>query len=284
MNSKAVSTMKRFWNSVKSQRLTESRRLNLGCGKRRHPDWVNADLLPAAADVVRVDLRRRLPFPDQRFDAVYASHVLEHLTPSEARRLLFEIRRVLSTNGVVRIVVPDLEGIVRLYIAELEAAAGGDTDARWRHRWMTVEMLDQLVRCRPGGVMARWWSCDPVPCQDLIESRLGAEAINAIADLHARRSGPAVDPKAMFHELEVDDRAALRFAASGERHKWMYDRVSLAELLLECGFQDPCRVGAGESRIPDFAGFGLDADASGTPYKPDSLFMEAIAGESLGIH
>lgn len=270
--------MGRFWNSMKSHRSMESRRLNLGCGKRRHPDWVNADLRPAAADVVRVDVRGRLPFPDQRFDAVYASHVLEHLTPSEARHVLCEIRRVLSTDGVVRIVVPDLEGIVRRYLAELEAAAGGDADARWRHRWMTVELLDQLVRCRPGGVMARWWSCDPVPCQDLIESRLGSEAMNAIADLHARRRHPAADPDSIFFEPAVDDRAALRFAASGERHKWMYDRVSLAELLRESGFHDPCRVGAGDSRIPGFAGFGLDTDADGRPHKPDSLFMEAIAG------
>ena len=272
-----------FWNSVKSGRATESRMLNLGCGKRRHPDWINADLLPAAADVVRVDLRRQLPFPTGRFDAVYASHVLEHLTPMEARSLLCEIRRVLSTTGTVRIVVPDLEGIVRSYLCELDAAAAGDEDACWRHRWMTVELLDQLVRSRPGGAMARWWSCDPVPCRDLIESRLGSEATNAIAELRSRRRVPPTDPKAILLEPAVDDRAASKFASSGERHKWMYDRVSLAELLRECGFHDPRRVGPAESRISGFAGFGLDADADGTPHKPDSLFMEAIGGETCCV-
>lgn len=251
--------------------------LNLGCGGRRHPGWTNADLTPAGPDVLAVDLRRPLPFPDDAFDAVYSSHVLEHLTPFEARGFLHEIRRVLRPGGVVRIVVPDLEGIVRGYLRTLDEAAGAaDERARWRHRWMTVELLDQMVRTQSGGAMGRWWSCDPVPCLDLIEERLGAEAMTAIASRSGQADRKPPDPAEILLAPPVGDREALAFAARGERHKWMYDRVSLADALLAAGLATPRREEATTSRIPGFAEYVLDADASGRPHKPDSLFMEAV--------
>lgn len=257
------------------------RLLNLGCGGRRHPDWTNADLVPAGPDVLAVDLRGRLPFDGGQFDAVYASHVLEHLTPLEARRFLGEVRRVLCSGGVARIVVPDLEGIVRGYLAALDAVDTTDTEpARWRHRWMTLELLDQLVRSRSGGAMARWWSCDPVPQEHFIRERVGAEAMQAMHSIRASRretGAPPVRPADILLTPEVTDREAVRFAGRGERHKWMYDRLSLADLLRETGFADPRPVSATSSRIPAFASFALDADATGAAHKPDSLFMEALA-------
>lgn len=251
--------------------------LNLGCGRRRHPDWTNADLVPAGPDVRAVDVRRPLPFAAGTFTAAYASHVLEHLVPAEAAGLVRELARVLVSGGIVRLVVPDLEGVVRGYLASLDAVdARDDEDSRWWHRWMTVELLDQLVRRRSGGVMRRWWSCDPVPCRDRIEARLGAEAAAAIAGLAAARSAGVVDPASILFDEPVADRAAARFAGRGERHQWMYDRISLAAVLRDAGFVEPRRVGAAESAIPGFAGYLLDADAAGRPHKPDSLFMEAV--------
>lgn len=256
------------------------RLLNLGCGARRHPAWTNADLFPAGSDVLAVDLRSRLPFADGDFDAVYASHVLEHLTPLEARRFLHEVRRVLHAGGVARIVVPDLEGIVRGYLATLDAAASGTDDDLWRHRWMTVELLDQLVRSRPGGTMARWWSCDPVPQAAFIRQRLGAQATQGMHVIRSRqrdRGETPIHPTEIMLAPEASAREATRFASRGERHKWMYDRVTLADLLRETGFIDPRPVSATNSQIPDFAAFELDADATGGVLKPDSLFMEACA-------
>lgn len=254
--------------------------LNLGCGSRRHPDWTNLDLHPSGDDVIAADLRRPLPFPAACFTAVYAAHVLEHLTPADAGGLLGECRRVLRPSGIVRIVVPDLERIARDYLTSLARAAAAEAtdDARWEHRWMTVELLDQLVRTRPGGAMRRWWSCDPVPCRDLIETRLGAEAIAAITALAAERQragAAAIAPEAILQDRPPSARAAARFAARGERHRWMYDRVSLAALLTDAGFIAVRQVNPIESRIPGFAAAGLDADPTGMPHKPDSLYMEA---------
>ena len=68
--------------------------------------------------VRHIELRARLPFPDGSIDAVYSSHVLEHLHLEEGRSLLSECRRVLKTgSGVVRLVLPDTRRIVGEYLA-----------------------------------------------------------------------------------------------------------------------------------------------------------------------
>lgn len=256
--------------------------LNVGCGRRFHPDWTNADLTPAAPGILAIDLRRPLPFGDAAFDAAYCSHVLEHLTPLAAHALVAELRRVVRPGGVVRVVVPDLEGIARAYVASLDSALADRTEAAaWRHRWMTVELLDQLVREESGGAMRRWWCCDPPPCRGFIEERLGEEAREAIDALAAARDRgelQAIEPSAILRAAPVDEHAASAFAAGGERHRWMYDRLSLAQLLADAGLPAARRVAADESAIPGFARYGLDADAAGKPHKPDSLFMEAARG------
>jgi SAM-dependent methyltransferase len=270
----------RFAPSRRARQTPATPLLNLGCGGRRHPAWTNVDLVPAGPDVIAADLRRPLPFAAGSFRAVYAAHVLEHLEPVEARRLAAEIHRLLEPGGIVRIVVPDLEGIARAYLASLErAAVAAEPEHRWEHRWMTVELLDQLVRTTPGGLMRRWWSCDPVPARRLIEERLGHEAAAGIAAAAAARrtdDQPPLDPGAIFTGPPASARAALRYASRGERHRWMYDRVSLADLLGEARFADVATSDATGSRIPGFAVACLDADDRGRPRKPDSLYVEGV--------
>jgi hypothetical protein len=67
-----------------------------------------------------------------------------------------------------------------------------------------------------------------------------------------------------------------RFRLAGEAHQWMYDRFSLARLMLAAGFVEPHRQTATESRIPNWQAFNLDATSDGAVVKPDSLFMEAV--------
>ncbi len=65
------------------------------------------------------------------------------------------------------------------------------------------------------------------------------------------------------------------FRQSGEVHRVMYDEVSLAGLLLDCGFSDPKKVTAFTSGILAFGDYGLDV-IDGAMRKPDSLFVEAL--------
>ena len=113
--------------------------LNFACGSRIHPDWVNIDFSPIDKRVKKVNLLGTLPFTDKSFDVAYSSHFLEHLTPQKALQVLKEIKRILKPNGIVRIVVPDLENLTSTYLStlshlvdskKLDFNGGGGKDTR----------------------------------------------------------------------------------------------------------------------------------------------------------
>jgi len=56
-------------------------------------------------DVIRADITK-LPFKDDSFDGVHCSHVIEHLQPEKAYKLLSELVRVLKKNGILVIRTP----------------------------------------------------------------------------------------------------------------------------------------------------------------------------------
>jgi len=58
-------------------------------------------------DVVRADIAK-LPFKDNSFDGVHCSHVIEHLEPKKAYKLLSELVRVLKKEGILVIRSPML--------------------------------------------------------------------------------------------------------------------------------------------------------------------------------
>jgi SAM-dependent methyltransferase len=70
-----------------------------------------------------LDITEGLPFSSGTVDAVYASHVLEHLYRHDALRLLKECKRVLKPNGVIRLVLPDLRSMTADYLHDDRADA-----------------------------------------------------------------------------------------------------------------------------------------------------------------
>ena len=252
-------------------------RLNLGCGARHHPAWLNLDVAPQSPDVHQHDLRDPLPFNDHSCAVVYCSHVLEHFARADAPPFLRECHRVLLPGGILRVVVPDLETIARLYVRHLDRALSGDAEAARRHEWMTLELLDQLVREESGGGVLKYWRQNPMPAEAFVIERTGQEVRQALAILRQKpRAGEAPTPPPPAAVAPRDPAAVAKFRDGGEVHKWMYDRVSLARLLVECGFAETRVCRADESRIADFSSCHLDIDEGGETRKPDSLFMEAI--------
>ncbi len=78
-------------------------KLNLGCGLDVREGWVNVDKYPWPGVVV-VDVERHLPFSDETFDYILASHVLEHVIRFD--ETWEEIYRVLKPRGILDIRVP----------------------------------------------------------------------------------------------------------------------------------------------------------------------------------
>lgn len=275
---------------------SDRRYLNLGCGDRFRPTWTNVDIASFGEGVIAHDLFEPLPFPEGSFDCVYHSHVLEHLDASAAKRLLRECYRVLKLGGVLRIAVPDLEGIARSYIACLDAClAKGDRCLEENYDWIVMELFDQMVRSNSGGAMFGFLRNEKLGDLGFVMGRMGGEA-KRILERHQHRSEteaprtlprvPASLPRVLAAIRERilkfvfrDDWEALRlgrFRRSGEIHQWMYDRFSLARLFAQTGFVEVCQRDAKTSFIAGWQTFGLDTEPDGSVYKPDSLFMEGI--------
>ncbi len=262
--------------------------LNLGCGRTIHPDWINLDVVPLCAGVRSWDLRRPLPFAPGACDAVYTSHLLEHLRQEDGLGLLGEIHRVLKPAGVVRVVVPDLESIVRAWLETL-GEAGNSGSGRRAHQWMGIELLDQMVRDTPGGAMASWLK-NPGEQREFITGRVGEEVLSGPPP------GTCLPPPLSVRVAQVLKQGRGRmvgslvrilggrslhaawqegwFRSQGEVHRWMYDRISLTQALEDTGFSHPKVVAWDQSAILGFLKSGLD-DRDGGPRKPDSLYMEA---------
>lgn len=87
--------------------------LNVGAGPFRAPrPWWNID----ARDMESADEigdARDLTYPDDRFDRVYAGHVLEHLSPADVVTAIKEMRRV--STGEIFIVGPDVDRGAAMY-------------------------------------------------------------------------------------------------------------------------------------------------------------------------
>lgn len=268
--------------------------LNIGCGSNFHPKWINLDLAPASPEVQRYDARRGLPFDKNSVDACYSSHVLEHLKPSEAVDFLQQQFRVLKPGGTIRVVVPDLEGIARRYLYELEQADLGNAQAQDNYDWMLLELLDQIVRDRSAGYMGQYLkNIQSNRNQDFIISRIGSEVRTyqsntetTVYQKFARMTwndwmqkirhitaGSAVAMIAGRRTQKSFNEGVFR--NSGEVHQWMYDRFSLKRLLQTSGFQNIKICRADESRIPNFSEYSLDILGE-TIKKPDSLFVEGV--------
>lgn len=58
------------------------------------------------------------------FDAIYGSHVLEHLYPHDVKKAMSEFRRVLRTGGIVVMIVPNLTHVKPTRAVVYDSPAG----------------------------------------------------------------------------------------------------------------------------------------------------------------
>lgn len=121
---------------LRSQLRPGDRVLDLGCGDGTFAATAAAsgagsvtgvDIAQAALDRARrahphltfelVDENDPLPFPDNRFELVWASEVIEHI--ADTARWLSEVRRVLVPGGRLALTTPD-HGRMRLLLGGVE--------------------------------------------------------------------------------------------------------------------------------------------------------------------
>jgi len=151
--------------------------LNLGCGPMAEPThwhdydgswnvlassmplglgWLSRKVLGHGGKgfprhVRYMDITKRLPFADRSVDAIYFSHVLEHLYLDEGKRLLADCLRILRPGGAIRVLVPDTEYFLNDYLAKAQLR---DSDACYRLN----EMLGFRVLTSRGNFLKRMYA------------------------------------------------------------------------------------------------------------------------------
>lgn len=92
------------------------RKLHIG-GKVRLPGWEVLNAMPESYVDHVGDARDLKRFPDNTFEEIYASHIVEHFDyMGELENTLREWFRVLVPGGRIGISVPDLDILSRLFI------------------------------------------------------------------------------------------------------------------------------------------------------------------------
>lgn len=267
--------------------------LNLGCGDRYHKNWVNVDINSNSSDVISCNLLGGLPFPNEKFEILYHSQLLEHFPKEKVFEFMKECHRVLKKNGTIRIVVPDLETIVNEYKKNLhEALNNPSKQTEANYDWILLELYDQTVRNYSGGLMEKFLKQESMVNEQYVKDRIGyvgrsiresfllgtndaikrnIKAIESIMIFKKRLS----NAKQKILNLLVGEKYKIgNFRLGGEIHLWMYDRYSLSRLLKDVGFEDIKIKNAFESDIPNWDIYELDVK-DGLAFAPSSLFMEA---------
>lgn len=122
------------------------KRINIGCGQTPTKEWKNFDnslsiflsKVPKLPEVLKslklvrndqykflqflkqsniqyANAAKHIPVENNSCEALYSSHMLEHLSKDEAAAFLDEAFRVLRPGGIIRLVVPDLKMRIENY-------------------------------------------------------------------------------------------------------------------------------------------------------------------------
>lgn len=118
-------------------------KLSLGSGAVRLSGWTHVDSDERCQPDVCADLSGPLPFPDACASHLHSEDFIGQLTFSEAASFVQECFRILKPGGVLRLLTPDLDQLVRMYLAR---------DARLKQLWerevgipLQVGTLGELV-------------------------------------------------------------------------------------------------------------------------------------------
>ena len=141
-----------------------------------HPDWLNIDILPLGLMLpktvrfLQADLSGGLPdtIAAGSVDLIRMSHLIEHITLDQAKRLLRSCHQALKPGGLLRIATPDA-GIHKPSGNRLRVRPWPSDRCKWDVEWQdwdgakwhhvftghmeeALETAETLMRLKPRGV------------------------------------------------------------------------------------------------------------------------------------
>lgn len=127
-------------------------RINIGCGSNPSEGWLNFDNTPAIKlansplkyriaklfgmlkkthieniewnkknKIKYADAAKSIPLPPNSVEAIYTSHMFEHLSREGAKSFLYEAKKILKIDGVLRVSIPDLKIYIEKYLINEDA-------------------------------------------------------------------------------------------------------------------------------------------------------------------
>jgi hypothetical protein len=279
-----------------------SKYLNIACGNTyvRDPDWRNIDYASDSEWVHRRNILESLGGPENTYEILYCSHFLEHIPFDLVGPFLRNCAQLMRPDSMFRIVVPDLEFMVKEYLRQLEAGDPLKAD------FCQVVLLDQCVRVRGGGRLAdyinRICSGDLTQLRAYAEEILGPELFDSNSsspEARIQSSKKSILRRAISNPALVSQRLEkiyinavcgflpnafrtqnISFTSIGGKHQWIYDFQTLKLLLNSAGFTHIERVAFDSSTKNPEIFSPLDS-FNNLPRKGiHQLFVEA----SVGVH
>ena len=114
------------------------KKLNLGCGDKILPGYINVDVVESRRGFkpdVLCDLHRLTPFEDNSVDEILSVHVVEHFWRWEVLGVLKEWVRVLKPGGAMILECPNLLSAASELLRNHEVAAGPGPEGQ-RSMWV----------------------------------------------------------------------------------------------------------------------------------------------------
>lgn len=140
----------RFSNSIKEAKRSNDLRLHLGAGDRILKGWINIDV-QLKPNILAMKLPRGLKrFDNNSVRFIYTSHFLEHLEyTSEALDFVGHCHRILIPGGIMRIIVPGIEKIIRAYA--LDNREHFKIQAEMHPPWCTTKLEHLMYALQQNG-------------------------------------------------------------------------------------------------------------------------------------
>jgi SAM-dependent methyltransferase len=175
--------------------------IHIGCGDIASPNFVNIDARPLPhVHIVTDNLFRLAMIPDGAADLIYMSHVLEHVSHTQLRATLLELRRVLKPGGVLRLSVPDFDKLLDVYeknereIAAIEQPLMGGQDYAYNFHYCIFNRERLKASLASAGLIdAREWNpanCEHHDFTDWADRQIEYKGVQYPVSLNIEASAP----------------------------------------------------------------------------------------------
>ena len=138
-------------------------KLYVGCGPQKLKGYMHLDIV----SYPHVDFQcpaQKIPVSNGYFDEIYSRHLVEHFYPWEAKDAIREWYRVLKDDGVVKMVLPDLEFSARQL---LQGGMSQRLPTKTNYEHAMAGLYGWVSEAKP--FMAHHWGYTRKTLSDLVE-------------------------------------------------------------------------------------------------------------------